>query len=241
MTLINRPWAFWRRVQYGLGVVSTVVVVSTVSFLLIYEDTANCFDGIINGDESGIDCGGSCVRICAASVTAPSVRWSDSFKIADGQYNAVAYVENSNSIAATESLGYTFTLISQGQVVAERSGVATLPPDSVYPIFEGRIMTDGKEVTETRFAIKPVNLWQPATMGIEQFQVTDIRLNGADTLPRLTAKIENTAIQPAQNVEIVTTLFNEDNEPLTASQTFINELAGREVKDVVVHLAQLNC
>lgn len=212
---------------------STILLLVVLLVFLFYDDSANCFDGIVNGDESGIDCGGSCVRICPASVTAPSVVWSDSFKIADGQYNAVAYVENINAIAATKSLEYTFTLYSQGQLVAERRGVAVLPPDSVYPIFEGRIITDGKEVTETRFTIEPVAVWQPATMGIEQFRVFDIRLRGADTLPRLTARIENTAIQSAQNVEIVTTLFNEDNEPLTASQTFIEELQGRNNQEVV--------
>ena len=230
---IKRPWAFWRRVQYGAGVFGALLLIVAGSFLIFYEDPADCFDSSQNGLETGIDCGGACVRICAAEVFPPKIVWAESFEITDGQYNAVAYVENINDIASTEQLEYTFTLRNNGMVVAERSGITVLPPDRAYPIFEGRIDTNGQTVTDTVITIKPVAVWQPATAGPDQFKVTSVILSSADVRPRLDASIENTALTAVSNVEVVTTLFNELGRPLTASQTFIEELPGRTTRDIV--------
>ena len=88
-----RSWAFWRRVEYLLGIfLFLAIIFAGIYFAFIYE-SANCFDGEQNGEERGIDCAGECVRICAFETVQPKVLWSKSFKIVDGQYNAVAYVE----------------------------------------------------------------------------------------------------------------------------------------------------
>jgi Mg-chelatase subunit ChlD len=198
-----------------------------------FYDPGNCFDNIINGNEKGTDCGGACVRICAADVVMPKIVWAESFEIVGGQYNAVAYIENSNQIAATPELQYTFELLSGTEVVATRKGTTVLPPNSVYPVFEGRIMTEGKEVTETRLTLEAPTLWLPASIGREQFESSNVNLSGADARPRLDAVIKNTALTPAEKIEIVATLFNDAGTPITASQTFVDHLEPRSTKDVV--------
>ena len=230
---IKRPWAFWRRVQYGTVFLLVFFLLGGGLFALLYEENVTCFDNLQNGSEEGVDCGGVCVRICAATVLPPKVVWTESFEINEGQYNAVAYIENSNNVAATEQLRYTFFLEKNGAVVAQRSGETVFPPAGVYPIFEGRISTDGQQVTNTRIVIEPVDVWQPAVLGPEQFTVSNIVLSGADLRPRLEARIDNTALSEARDVEIVTTLFNAAGQPLTASQTFVEALPGRSSKDIV--------
>lgn len=203
-------------------------------FLVVFNVPPSCFDGLLNGDEGGVDCDGSCVRICSASVIPPKVVWVDSFRIADGQYNAVAYIENKNPTAATPALEYTFKLLDAGSVISERSGVTILPPGSVYPIFEGRIFTDNARIpTETVLEIKEVELWQPATIGREQFRVLDLDLTAVDTRPRLVARIENSELTAADTVEVVATVFNSAGKPLTASQTFIDNFAPRSTREAV--------
>lgn len=233
MSIIKRPWAFWRRVQYGTGFLILLFIFFGIPIVLLYDGSGSCFDALQNGTETGVDCGGSCVRICSAEVFPPKILWSDSFEITDGQYNAVAYIENINRIASTEMLRYTFILRNKGAIVAERSGQTILPPNSVYPIFEGRIQTSGSPVTDTTIIIEPIEIWQPATLGNEQFKVTNIQLSSADSRPRLDAVLENSEITTAENIEIVTTLFNENGKPLTASQTFVDTLLGRSSRDIV--------
>lgn len=229
-----RWWAVGRRIQYGLGFASFWCLVGVLVYYVNLYQEPNCFDLVMNADETGIDCGGACVRICSAEVLPPQVIWVKSFEVTKGQYNTVAYVENQNQTAATPELEYTFELYNKGELVAKRSGTTVLPPNSVYPIFEGRVLTDGREsVTETKITIKPVELWLPASIGRGQFRSTDINLSNADVRPRLDVSIENTELTAAEDVEVVATVFSENGNPVTASQTFIEEIDGRSTKDIV--------
>jgi len=161
-----RPWAAFRRFYYGTGALTIVSCIGVLVYFTNYYVPPGCFDGKQNAGERGIDCGGACVRICSIDVTPPVIRWADSFEIEPGQYNAVAYIENQNAVAATRQLRYTFELTNNGVVVASRSGTTILPPNSTYPVFEGRIFTDSRQaVTDTSIRLDAVEVWQPAALG----------------------------------------------------------------------------
>ncbi len=227
-----RKWAFWRRVQYGAGFFVMLALLGLGTYRTYFYAPGDCFDMTANNGEAGIDCGGSCVRICQAAITAPTVLWAKSFEIVPGQYNAVAYIENKNQIAATPALSYTFEFYNGTEKVGEKSGTTVLPPSSVYPVFEGRLYFD-KEITETKLVLKPAELWVPATLGREQFKTTSLDLLAIDVEPRLNVTIENTALTRADGIEVVATLFNAAGVPITASQTFIDFFEGRSNKNIV--------
>ncbi len=226
-------WAFWRRVQYGAGYVTFLSLVSVSVYFLFYYTPATCFDLSQNGDEIGVDCGGGCIRICAFTVTPPKVAWAKSFEIQPGQYNAVAYIENSNVVAGTPTLEYVFRLYDGAGLITERSGKTVLPANSTYPVFEGRVDTNGRVPTETTLEIRNADMWLPSLYGREQFKTVDLKLVEADARPKLNVKMENTDLKEAQEVEVVATIFDQSGVPLTASQTFIDLFAGRSQKDIV--------
>lgn len=230
-----RLWAVGRRIQYGLGFFSLWGLIGILIYFTNFYQPANCFDLIMNGDESGVDCGGACVRVCAAEVIPPRVVWADSFEVKDGQYNAVAYVENLNQTVAAPELKYTFQFLDDGVIVAERSGKTILPPNSAYPIFEGRIIIDpSQKITETNLILEYVDLWIPASVARDQFRSVDINFSAVDSVrPRLDVVIENTELLPAENVEVVATVFNELGKPVTASQTYIEKIEARSTKNIV--------
>jgi len=228
-----RPWAFWRRVQYGSAYFTFVALVSILVYVVVFYTPSNCFDGMQNGGEAGVDCGGACTRICAVSVIPPAVAWAESFAVTDSQYNAVAYIDNRNEVAGTPELRYIFRLYDAAGLITERSGSTVLPPDNSYPIFEGRIDTNGRIPTNTTVEITPADLWLPFSSNRSQFRTVDIELLGTDVRPRLNARLENTALTEAQNVEVITTIFDTNGNPLTASQTFVERFAPRAQTDVV--------
>lgn len=228
-----RPWAFWRRLQYGVGFAAFWSLIGGLMYMSFFYMPPNCFDGLQNGDETGVDCGGRCVLICANTVTLPSVVWAESFKIENGQYNAVAYVENKNKLAATPNLEYTFKLFDGDDLIAEQSGVTVLPPDSVYPIFEGRIMTtDARVPTRTEIDIKPTEKWLPVEVGRNQFKTVSFDLENVDNRPRLNVTLENLDLKEAKDIEVVATIFNNAGRPVTASQTFVDSIGDQSTKDI---------
>jgi Mg-chelatase subunit ChlD len=211
----------------------TVLALMSVGvYYQYFYQAPTCFDGKQNAEELGVDCGGACVRYCAFTVAPPVVKWAESFPANVGQYNAVAYVENKNQLAGTPELSYTFTLRDREGVITEKRGTTVLPPDSIYPIFEGRIDTGGRVPTETTLELEPAEMWVPYAYGRAQFRTADLTLTGADDRPRLTARIENTELVPATAIEVVATIFDSRGNPLTASQTFLDTLAGRTSRDL---------
>jgi len=229
-----RWWAFWRRFQYSAGFLLIVSSIAILVYFLTFYTPANCFDQKLNGNETFVDAGGNCVRIDPTTVTSPSLVWAKSFEVEPGQYNVVAYIENANQTAGTPALEYTFQLLSNGTVVAERSGVTPLPPNSSYPIFEGRVFTDDQaEVTDTRLVLEPAEDWRPASVRRDQIRSVGVELEGADSRPRLNVAIENTSIASAENIEVVATIFNTAGVAVTASQTYIPAISARSTSDIV--------
>jgi Mg-chelatase subunit ChlD len=219
--------------QYYGGFATVFVMALVYVYITEFYTPPTCFDGRQNNDELGVDCGGGCVRICAFTVAEPTVRWARSFAVTDGQYNAVAYVENSNREAATPALRYTFSLYDEQGLITERSGETILPPNNVYPIFEGRIQTGNRVPTRTFIELEPAELWQPATAGREQFSVLDRALRGADGKPRLTAMVRNTDLEEVREVEVVATILDAEGNALNASRTFVENFAPRSDTEVV--------
>ncbi len=220
--------------QYGAGYLTFVAAVICSVYYVFYWSPPSCFDTNQNGNEIGVDCGGACTRICAFTVTPPKVLWAQSFEIQPGQYNAVGYIDNSNIKAGTPSITYQFTLFDEaGAVITERTGTTVLPPESSYPVFEGRIQTGDRIPVKTTLTLTPSDMWLPSDLGRAQFRTVDLKLVEADARPKLNVKIENTALQEAQQVEVVATIFDASGNPLTASQTFVDIFPGREQQDIV--------
>jgi Mg-chelatase subunit ChlD len=229
-----RWWAVGRRVQYGVGFSIFWCMVGVFIYFNSFYVSPTCKDRMMNGDETGIDCGGSCVQMCAADVLQPKVVWAESFEIVDGQYNVVAYLENPNQIAGAPELNYKFELFNNGTLVGEKSGKTSLPPNSIHPIFEGRVFTENNSpVTETKISLDNVELWLPASVVRDQFRATDINLKGSDVKPQLDVEITNTSLSNAENMEVVATIFNDAGDPVTASQTFVENISARSSKKIV--------
>lgn len=226
-------WAFRRRMQYGIGFGLFWVFVFTGVYFAYFNIAPTCFDGAQNGEERGIDCGGACTRICALDVQEPKVRWAQSFRVRDGQYNAVAYIENRNIDVAAPEIKYTFTLYDNEGLIAEKTGTTVLPPDSVYPIFVGPIQTGDRVPTQTFMEFEAPEVWRPASAGRDQFSVVDRNLTGAGASPRLDATILNSALTEAREVEVVATIFDSRGNALTSSRTFVENFAPQSEQDVV--------
>lgn len=228
-----RWWAFWRRVQYISAFLLILMLCGTGLYYKYGYKAPTCFDGLQNAGERAQDCGGACMRICKFDITTPTVLWAESFEVLKGQYNAVAYLENRNKDIGTPSLKYSMKLFDADGLIAERTGVTVLPPDSVYPIFEGKIITGNRVPTKTTFEFDDDTIWQKGNVGREQFVLEKRDLVNTDSKPRLTAELRNTWLDEAQDVEIIATIFDSKKRPLTASRTVVPYFSGRTTENVV--------
>lgn len=229
-----RWWAFWRRLEYLTGTVLFIVLVSTGLYYLYGVEDPTCFDNQQNGIETGVDCGGSCLRICEAEIVPLKVLWVETFKIVDGQYNAVAYIQNLNKNVGSPHLEYILRLHDERGLIEERRGETTIPVNGVYPLFEGKIITGDRIPTDATVEFVGDTVWLPGSEGKERFTLTKRQLTGVDTdEPRLIAEIRNDGLFESQDLEIVATIFDSRKNPLTASKTTVKYFAGESSQNVV--------
>ncbi|MGH7249462.1 MAG: hypothetical protein ACREGC_00650, partial [Minisyncoccia bacterium] len=109
-------WALKRQIFYIVVLVLFILIFGSLIAYPSFNKPPTCFDNKQNGDEIGIDCGGSCSNACATQVEDISVLWARSFEVSPGRYNAVAYVVNHNKNAAIKQISYRFRFADANNV-----------------------------------------------------------------------------------------------------------------------------
>ena len=231
-------WARNRK-RIILAIVSLflIVVVGVPAFLLFYR-APTCFDGKMNGDEAGIDCGGSCQLLCSAE-SLPLLIDGDPrvLPLSPTTYQVVALVENSNNDAEIYRGGYTLKLYDGVSNIPVRviEGSTYIPKGSRFAIFEGPFSVG--EGTLPRKATlewkEDTIVWKKNSKMVSKLNVTDKVFSRLDTTPRLEAKVFNPNLESVSNVDLVALISDANGNIFAASKTFVDILGpGEEAKIV---------
>ncbi len=225
-------WAFKRQFAY-LSIL--IVFFLGLGFLFAYpyiNSKPTCSDGAQNGTETGIDCGGSCARACNFEVDRLSVVWARSFRVTDGRYNAVAYVENQNINTAIYRIKYRFRFADKDNLyIGMREGETFVPPSGKFAIFEPAIGVGNSVPVYTTFEFTETPVWvKVPKQEIEKMKVaiSDIRLEDETTTPRLTADMKNGSLYNIPEVNVVALLYDKEGNAISVSRTFVDLLRGEQ-------------
>jgi hypothetical protein len=182
----------------------------------------------VNQNEGGIDCGGVCKKLCQAPRV--SAVWQRAVEISPGVYHAVAMVRNPETGAGTLRLPYSFKLFDAKNIlVAERVGVMHLEPGEIVPLLEANIVT-GERVPVRTFVDFGNAVWGKMSRSDNPIRVQN-GLPDPETL-RLNATIENKTALVVPNIVLTALLYDSDGIIITASQTEIDQLLGRDSRIV---------
>jgi hypothetical protein len=208
-------------------------------FFIIYpfvNEGPSCTDGRQNGTETGPDCGGSCLKACLAETDPVSVLWSRAFKVLDGRYNAVAYLENHNQDKAVDKINYRFRFADENNIyIGKREGTAFIPPSGSFAIFEPAIELGNSVPVYTTFAFTEVPEWNTVSQDkIDQLKilVSKIDLQTPDSTPKLLATVKNSSLYEIPEVNVVAILYDTTGNAISVSKTFLEKLSGEEVRDI---------
>lgn len=233
----NHPmsWASRRRFIYGLGVSAFFALIIGGPILYYFATIpATCTDGKLNQGETSIDKGGPCPLLDPQQLSPASVLWTRSFRVRDGSYNSIAYVQNSNKNAGARSVGYRFGLYDQNNVlVAERTGRTYIMPGAVTPVFAGAIDTGNRIVTHTYFEFTDPIRWERLQGAEGIVSVSDRTIQTTDTTPRITALVRNESVNQLNDLVFSAAAFDALGNAIAASQTTLPFLGPRETREIV--------
>lgn len=229
-------WALKRQFIY---IAILILFILGVAALIIYpqfKKEPTCFDRKQNGVETGVDCGGICLKACLAQVDPVSVLWARSFKVVDGRYNAVAYLENHNPNTAIKKINYRFRFADANNIfIGKRDGSTYIPPSGKFAIFEPGVGVGNSIPVYTTFEFTQVPEWTFVSQEkLNQLKVlvSDINLVDEDKSPVLSAVVKNDSFFTIENIDVVAILYDESHNAISASRTYLKKMSGEESKDV---------
>ena len=191
-------WALKRQIFY---IVILFLFFGIFAFLVSYpylNKEPTCNDKRQNGNETGIDCGGSCILVCTFEVDKLSVLWSRTFPIVPGRYNAVAYVENQNTNTAIYKIKYRFRFADKDNIyIGKREGEISIPPSLKFAVFESAIDLGYSIPVYTSFEFTEIPIWlnvSPEKINQLKISVGDIKLENEEESPVITATLKNKSL-----------------------------------------------
>lgn len=229
-------WALKRQLLYILIV---LIFLTGIGFLIIspyFNQAPTCTDGKQNGDETGVDCGGSCALACVNQVDQISILWSRAFEVVPGRYNAVAYLENHNNNTAVDRISYRFRFADKDNVyIGKREGTTYVPPSGKFAVFEPAVDMGNSIPIYTTFEFTETPVWvQVPEKEVDQLKVliSDIKLTGEDTSPALSATIKNDSLFKIPEVNVIALLYDETGNAVSVSRTYLDVLHREESTDI---------
>ena len=228
-------WAFKRKFLYIAGIVLFFAVIIGTPVLYWYTHIPpSCSDGIQNQGETSVDRGGPCPLLDPNTLTPISVLWSRSFKVRDGSYSSVAYVENLNREAGIEKIAYRFRLYdSHNVLVADRDGTTYIMPGAVTPILQTGIDTGTREAVRTLFDFLEEPVWKKMSSSVEKITVDNKKVSDLTFLPRISADVKNLDVAPMFDASLVAVIFDPGGNAFAASGTHIDRFPEGSQQNVV--------
>lgn len=222
-------WAAGRRFLIAsivLGVIA--LIVGAVLFSLLYK-APSCSDKTMNGQETGIDCGGVCTYLCTADVPSPVVTFARDLRLPNGRTDVIAYLENPNPTYAAKKVGIMVELYATDRsLISEKQGVIDLPPKSAgpVPVYIPNFFSGTEEVATVFVDVDEATLlWYrvPADPRLLP-EIENPTLENEQTAPRVRATVRNQNAVALRNVTLVATVFDAEHNAIAASRTVVAEL-----------------
>lgn len=227
-------WATRRQLEYLTLAFFAVLIFIVLPFFVFIYKAPTCFDGKMNGAETGVDCGGACKLLCPADVAEPVSRTDPRlFKMKDGLYSVVAELDNVNASGEVYSAPYAFKLYdASGTLITERDGKTFIPRGQTFAIFESGIDTGNRIPTRATFAFTGSLTWTRNTDPSPDVEVTHGVLMNASTSPRVQATVTNNSLSRVQNIDLVALVSDASGNTIGASHTYIDSLEAGDSQTV---------
>ena len=203
-----------------------VFVVGTPIYLH-YHQKPTCFDRTMNGDETGIDCGGSCQLMCAPDVLPLLIKGTPRIIEESAKTYVIALqVQNPNTYGEVLHAGYTIKLFDATSSAPFKTltGSTFVPKNTTFGIFVGPMFIPDETPTRVTFVWDAPLPFLRNTTTVPKVSVTN-PLFAQTAKPRLTATLMNSSNVSVSNIEAVAFVEDEQGNFIGASKTFVDVLA----------------
>ncbi len=218
-------WSKRRRFIYAaIFLVLIGAGIGIPSYLFFYK-APTCYDGKKNGNELGIDCGGSCEKLCPSAFLTPGVSWTRFEEVAPHTYNVAAYIVNPNPTVHAVATPFRVTLYdAQAIPVAIANGVVTIPAGRNTLAFAGAVSTGLQTAVRASFQFTGIPDWSYDTRLPLSVAVIDQKYTEGSSTSALQLTLANQGSAQVDNVTVFAILEDKDKNAIDFSKTVIDSI-----------------
>lgn len=226
-------WATKRKLIYFLIVAGVTIAAVSVPLWRAFNKPPTCSDSKQNQNERGIDCGGVCSLACKEDVSPLVIEWSRAFKVEDGTYDVVAFVENQNGTYGVKKAIYHFKIYDKDNIlIAEKFGKTYVREREKFAVFETGIKTGKRIPQRVFFEFAPDMSWEKVSAKSINISTKNKVIIDTESTPRLNVTIINESFSPVKNLDIIAILYDINDNALSVSSTNISSMDKNSSKEI---------
>jgi hypothetical protein len=228
-------WSIHRkRIIMGMVLLALLILVG-IPLLLFFHKAPSCSNAKQDGDETGVDCGGSCQLICS-NASLPIIFKGDTqvLSLATSTYDVIAYMQNPNITGQVALAPYTINIYDSNTAAPLQTiqGSTFIPPNSTFAIFQGPFTYGSTTPNHATFSWGKL-IWKKNLTPTPGLTVKNAMLTNTLEKPRLDAILQNDTLKTVSNIELVALLFDENGTIIHASRTVVESLGPSESTPLV--------
>ncbi|PID83674.1 hypothetical protein CSB11_00135 [Candidatus Campbellbacteria bacterium] len=221
-------WAFKRKI---IVYIVFFIIIALIAIYYINKFTnkpPTCFDGLQNGKEEGVDCGGDCQYVCLNKVVPINGLWAKSFDVGNGFSNTVAYIENPNYDYEVKASYKIKNIDEEGVVLNDVTRDIVLKPGEKKMIFIPHIKTGNIKIKRTLVSTGAVVQAEKKERFKQKITVASKILKTDGNQTQLQVGLRNLDIKDVKNVEVVATLSTKKGVVFEVGKTFVERIKKKE-------------
>jgi hypothetical protein len=194
-----------------------------------------CTDGIMNQNETGIDCGGSCISCAVKNLKELKGGSVSIFGLEDGRSVFLGTIVNPNEDYVASDISYEFVVFdTTGYPVERILGTDTIFPLEKRYVFSASADTNAQYIGSVKIEIASSSVkWDTFydTLKPDVHTISGPNFSDEERSLRISGAIKNESSFSAYETKVIALLFDKYDDVLFASQWTTSDIPGFSTKD----------
>lgn len=214
---------FLKQIFYGIFYLCVLTAIIFGVYKLYFYKSPTCSDGLLNQNETSVDCGGECIS-CELKNATLNVETMSVMRAGDGKVTFIGFVKNQSDYSAV--FEYEVRLVGEfdAPLIYSTKGISSIGPFGDRPIVIPGINAEILDVSTMDMEILKTEWNTEPGVGIQELGIVNVETVIVGDSIRVTGRILNDSPDSVKRARITALITDEYGSPYAASAVEISDI-----------------